>query len=53
MIQLLLKVLLVAIVTAAFFALVAALLSYSDSRPVEIFALLAWACGAVPLVYLV
>lgn len=53
MIQLLLKLTLVAIITVAFFALVAAVLSISDSRLVELFALLLWSCGAVPLVYLV
>jgi len=47
-----LKLVLIGCVTAVFFQLVAFLLTLSDSGWMQVVALLAWSCGAVPLVYL-
>lgn len=47
-----LKLVLIGCVTAVFFQLVAFLLTLSNSGWMQMVALLAWSCGAVPLVYL-
>ncbi|MEZ4675518.1 MAG: hypothetical protein R2932_14900 [Caldilineaceae bacterium] len=46
-----LKIILIACVVFAFFQLVAYLLSLSDSVLVQLPALAAWSCGAIPLIY--
>ncbi len=46
-----LRCVLIACVAFGFFQLVALLLTLSDSLLVEVLALAAWACGAIPLVY--
>ncbi|MEZ4865473.1 MAG: hypothetical protein R3C14_29455 [Caldilineaceae bacterium] len=47
-----LKLLLIGCVSVVFFQLVALLLTLSDSLLVQVAALAAWSCGAIPLSYL-
>ena len=49
--EVVLKLILIACVLSGFFQLVAYVLSLSDSALVQIPALAAWACGAIPLLY--
>ena len=49
---LLIKLVTIATITAVAFTLVAWLLMLSDSRLMQAVALLVWACGAVPAIYL-
>jgi hypothetical protein len=49
--DLILKLILIACVLSGFFQLVAYVLTLSDSPLVQIPALAAWACGAIPLLY--
>lgn len=52
MIQLLIKLAIIATVTAISFALVAWLLLLSNAWPMQVLALAVWSCGAVPAIYL-
>ena len=46
-----LKLILIGCVTFGFFQLVAYLLTLSDSALIQLPALAAWSCGAIPLIY--
>lgn len=46
-----LKLILIGCVTFGFFQLVAYLLTISDSALIQLPALAAWSCGAIPLIY--